>query len=1056
MKKSNYYYCRIGKAMSTKLFSQILSLIFCCLFATSVYAQQEIKVSGTVVDHTGEPVIGAAIQPVGSKTGTITDIDGNFTLSVASNASLKVSYVGYKEQTVKINNQTSLSIVLQEDTELLDEVVVIGYGTMKKRDLTGAISSVKSDVITMSPTSNPMEALQGRVAGLDITKTSGQAGAGVNMQLRGTRSFTASGSPLFLIDGLPGDYSSLNPNDIESIEVLKDASSTAIYGSSGSNGVIIITTKNAKEGKLSVNFNSYIGINSWSTLPKVHNGESYLGTKRLADQEAGKYIDDETTLGTAIYDAYKKGHTIDWLDAILKTGITQNYSLSLSEGTDKRKNYFSLNYSQEDGQYERDSYKVFSGTYKTDYQVKKWLALGMNVQGSYRNQSKAYSKLDRIMATSPYGELYDENGKLNPFPVAGDNRQVNLLLNENKDVYTNDNRRLNLYITPYIRISPLKGLTVESRINASLGYSTGNYYEGYGSYQYYDVAGVGAVTSDPITANMKGEVNNSHSYNYKWENILTYNFKLFEDHDFTLTGVTTYGHSQSQSSTAGADGITSNIYKWTNLGVATGNKTIKSGYSMGKDMAYIGRLSYSYLGRYLLSASIRHDGDSRLAKGQKWDTFPAINGGWRFSDEAFMEETKDWLDSAKIRAGYGVTGTAGISAYDSWSILGQGNITLGGDKITSYQYPGTVTNPYLGWEKSYNTNIGLDLSLLKNRIELTFDYYLTNTDGVIWTQPLPITNGGASAKDFFNRKVNLASTRNKGIELALTTRNVETKEFNWTSTVTFNRNWEKVTSLGDGSQNLITMPDEDYTLALGHAVNSYYSHKIDGVWQYGEEADAAVFGAKPGFLKVNVPGLVRTAEGQYEKTIIGDNGEPVTTIYNADNTYNIGDNDRQIVGKNSPDWNLGFQNTFTWRDFDLSVYMYARFGQKIKYDMLTNYDPTGGKNFLSHFDYWTSTNASNDFPALNSEYELKDYAGYMGLAYVDGSFFKIKNITLGYTMPRSLTNKLQIDKLRVYGTITNPLIVAKSHLLKDYDPEMNGSLDFPLTRQLVFGVNFSF
>lgn len=1055
MKKSNHYSFKMGKAMGSKLFAHILSLLFCCMFAINMYGQQEIKVSGTVVDNGGEPIIGASVQPVGTTTGTITDIDGNFTLSAPSNGQLKITYVGYKEQIVSINNRTSISVVLEEDSELLDEVVVIGYGTMKKRDLTGAISSVKSDVITMSPTANPMEALQGRVAGLDITKTSGQAGAGVNMQLRGTRSFTASGNPLFLIDGLPGDYSTLNPNDIESIEVLKDASSTAIYGSAGSNGVIIITTKNAKEGKLSVNFNAYLGLNGWSTLPKVHDGESYLATKRLARQEAGTYIDDETTLGTALYEAYQKGHTIDWLDAILKTGVTQNYSLSLSEGTDKRKNYFSLNYSQEDGQYERDSYKVFSSTYKTDYQVKKWLAVGMNVQGSYRNQSKAYSKLDRIMATTPYGELYNEDGSLNPFPVAGDNRQVNLLLNQNKDVYTDDKRAFNLYVTPYIRISPLKGLSIESRINASLAYSTGNYYEGYGSYQYYDVAGVGAVTGDPIVSNMKGEVNNSHSYNYKWENILTYNFQV-KEHDFTLTGVTTYGHSQSQSSSSAADGITSNAYKWTNLGVATGNKTVGSAYTMRKDLGFIGRISYSYLGRYLLSASIRHDGDSRLAAGQRWDTFPAINGGWRFSDEAFMNGTKGWLDSAKIRAGYGVTGTAGINPYDSWSILSQGNLTLAGDKITSYQYPAIVTNPYLGWEKSHNTNIGLDLSFLKNRVELTLDYYLTNTDGVIWTQPLPITNGGASASQFFERNVNLASTRNKGIELALTTRNVETKEFNWTSTVTFNRNWEKITSLGDGTQDLITMPDQDYTLALGNAVNSFYTHKIDGVWQYGEEADAAVFGAKPGFLKVNVPGLVKTGEGEYQKTIIGDDGEPVTTVYNAENTYNIGNNDRQVVGKNSPDWSLGFQNTLTWRDFDLSIYMFARFGQTIKYDMLSNYDPTGGKNFLAHFDYWTSTNASNDFPALNSEYELKDYAGYMGLAYVDGSFFKIKNITLGYTMPRSLTNKLQIDKLRVYGTITNPLIVAKSHLLKDYDPEMNGSLDFPLTRQLVFGVNFSF
>ena len=666
-------------------------------YGNDVGQDENFNLNGKVVDIEGEPIVGASIIYKGTSLGTVTSIDGEFSLYVPSlSGIIEVSYVGYETQEVRIENQKALLIVLHEDAELLDEIVVIGYGTMRKRDLTGAISSVKSDEITLTPTANPMEALQGKVAGLDITKSSGQAGAGVSIQLRGNRSFTASGNPLFLIDGLPGDYSTLNPNDIESIEVLKDASSTAIYGSSGSNGVVIITTKSAKEGKLSVNFSSYLGINGMSVLPEVQDGESYLDIRRLAKQEAGTYIDDEDALGSALYEAYLQGQTIDWLDAILKTGYTQNYSLSLSEGTDKRKNYFSLNYSQEDGQYERDKYQVLSTVYKTNYNVKKWFLVGMNVQGSYRNQSRAHSKLDRIMATTPYGSLYDEEGVLNPFPVVGDNRQVNLLLNNNKDAYSNDSRRLGLYITPYLQINPFKGLTIESRINGTLGFNTSQSFIGYYSYQYYDQAGTGAIGADPLENKtlVNGSVSNSHAYSYKWENILTYNFNV-SNHDFTLTGVSTYGHSQNISSSSAANGITSNIYKWTNLDAATGSKSVSSGYSMGKGLGFIGRINYSYLGRYLLSASVRHDGDSRLAVGHKWDTFPAVSVGWRFSDESFMNSTKNWLDDAKIRLGYGVTGTAGISAYDSWSILSQSNFTLAGEKLTVYRYPSTVSNPRL-------------------------------------------------------------------------------------------------------------------------------------------------------------------------------------------------------------------------------------------------------------------------------------------------------------------------------------------------------------------------
>ena len=1015
----------------------------------------QITVKGKVVDAAGEPVIGANIMEVGTTNGTISDMDGNFTLNVSEGASLEISYIGYVTQKVKATR--NMKITLKEDSELIDEVVVIGYGSAKKADLTGAVSTVKSETITMTPSSNPMEALQGRVAGLDITKTSGRAGEGINIQLRGNRSITASGKPLFIIDGMPGDYDKLNPNDIEDITVLKDASSTAVYGSAGANGVVIITTKKGKEGKLSVNFNTYVGFNGWSMLPEMNSVEQWLATRQLAKVEGGGIIDDTDRIEeeTAM-EHLRKGEVIDWPDALMQTGSTQNYSISLSGGTEKTQAYFSLNYSTENGQYKNDEYDVLSSTIRLNQNVNKWFTAGLHVQTSYTVNERTSSDLAQAMRCNPFGTLYNEDGTVNPYPVKDDNRQVNLLLNQDRDVYRNQSTGFQMYFQPYVRITPFKGFTWESRVSASISYNTKNQFIGYGSYQFYDKAGTGAVGApkDETASFTSAKIENSRGWGYTWENILTYNFQIAKDHDFTLTAVSTWSDSQDESSASSVDGITSNTYYWTNLGAAIGNnKALSSSYSMGKSLGFVGRLNYSYLGRYLFSVSVRHDANSKLAKDVRWDTFPAFSAGWRISDESFMESTQDWLSNLKLRVGYGETGTAGIDPYDSWSILQQGVMGLGTQQITKYYYPQELSNAMLTWERSKNTNIGIDASFLNNRIELTADYYITKTDGVIWKQNLPITNGGYTASDYFQINKNIAETENKGLELTLTTRNIQTKDFSWTSTLSFTSQKEKVTSLGEGASEFIT--NGDYTLHVGDPIKSYRAYKIAGVWQYGEEADAAAFGKKPGDLKVDVPNMRKESDGVWIKKYLQEDGTWAENTYNAETPYSVNANDMQMIGHESPDWTLGFQNSFTWKNFDLSIYMFWRHGQMFYYEPITWYN-SGGGQFPSHFNYWTSENPSNDFPALDATRDWKNDEYATSLAYTDGSFFKIKNITLGYTMPQSLCQKIGLTNLRVYGTITNPLIYSGNDLLKNYDPEMGGGLDFPSTKQLVFGLNLSF
>ena len=1020
---------------------------------------QSRTIKGQILDENGEPLIGVSVVVKGASTvGTITDFDGNFSLEVPSGQKVLVaSYIGYKTQEVVLGASNSVTIKMVTDTQALDEVVVVGYGTMKKRDLTGAITSIKSDDVVLNPGSNPMQALQGKVAGLDITRESGQAGAGVKMQLRGNRSFTASGNPLFIIDGMPGDYATLNPNDIESVEVLKDASSTAIYGSSGANGVILITTKSGKEGKVAVNFNAYVGVNGWSKTPTMRSGESYIQTLRDASVGAGDGIwnssSDDLKLFTTDAEkaAHQKGQYINWVDALLKTSLTQNYSLSVSGGTEKTKAYFSLNFSDEAGQFEQDNYKVYSSKIRIDHSLNKLLKVGVDTQMSYVHQNSADSDLQSLMVANPLGSLYNEDGSINPQPIADPSSTTyNYLLNDNDEVYKNQKQNLKLYFNPYIEINPIKGLTFRSQVGAALNYNRSNLFYGEGSVQWYK--------ANQTSAGIKAQVTDNRSYNYKWENILSYNFQINKDHDITLTAVTSWNHNRGDNVLLYQNGVEENKFLWHNILDGNSSTSGSTSYTMSKGMGYVGRINYSYLGRYLFSASVRHDGSSRLAEGNKWDTFPAFSAGWRISEEKFMESTRDWLDNLKIRAGYGVTGTAAINPYSSAASLDAKlvNTVLGGVLTPINVYSQNIPNYTLGWEKSYNTNIGIDASFLNNRIDVSMELYNTKTKDVIWSKSIPVVNGAYKTdggnSGFYTTNVNMCETSNKGFEMSLTTRNIVTKDFNWSSTLTFNYNKEKITKLAGGDAEIVSNGDTGFALAMGEAVNSYYHYKIDGIWQLGEEADAEVFGAKPGDIKINVPDLKKEADGKFSK--VDENGEVI--YYTAENKYTVSDKDYQILGHNSPDFTLGFQNNLTYKNFDLSIFLYARYGQMFAYDMLTSYDPTGKRNFPEYFNYWTPENPSNDFPAAHASKGIEQYTGYYALRYVDGSFLKIKNITLGYTLPKSWLKNAGLQKCRFYATITNPMVFAKSHLLKDYDPEMNGSLKYPLTKQCVFGVNVTF
>ncbi|ACU03475.1 SusC/RagA family TonB-linked outer membrane protein [Pedobacter heparinus] len=1057
------------------------------------FVQQQITVKGTVVDSKGLPLVGVSIKAKNATGAALTNSNGEFTINLQNQNSILVfSMIGFKPVEVVASN--NMKVVLADEVSELDDVVVIGYGTVKKRDLTGAVVSVKPDQITARPGPNPMESLQGRVAGLDITRTSGQAGEGVTLQLRGNRSIGANSLPLFIINGLPGDYATLNPYDIESIDVLKDAASTATYGAAGANGVIIITTKSGKAGKLNIDFNSYYGYNGWSVVPDALSKDQYLAAKREIykynfDGATRKWVttavaaangfpaaaqplwqspaDDEKVFGPERYKLFNEGNFVNWADIFMRDKpVLQNYSLAASGGTDATKAYVSLNMNNEKGQYIGDDYKLYSTSMRLDHKIRNWLSIGANLQASYVNRDKAQDKLENAIVTDPLVQPYKADGSINP--DLGSN-VYNLLLDYQPGVYGNVDNNTKVFFNPYIEVRPIKGLSILSRAGVRMDYSN-----------TYRFDGVGSVNYTYVNANTaRARVNQNRYQEYQWENVLTYNYLLGTDHDFTFTGVTSYLHKQWTETEMNQSNIANNNFKWYRFSGDV-NTTATSAYRMQKTLGLLGRLTYAYKGKYLLSASVRRDGASVLYKTNQWDTFPAVSAGWRVSDEKFMEGTKKYINNLKVRATWGVAGTAFIPPNSSANFVEQTNMALGGELVPIYRSSQFITNPDLSWEKSKTLNLGLDLGMFNNRIDMALDYYNTNTDGVIYNVSSPILNGAyRSGSTPYQTYLNVAKTNNKGFEVSMNTRNIVSKNFEWSSSVAFARNNEKILKLIGGTANNITnnvaagenRTPGNYVLSIGEPIASFRNFKIDGIWQIGEEIDAAAFGRRPGDIKVNTPGIVKLADGVFKRegtdlyyyTNLADAQKFNPALTAASSTYLYNNtNDYQTIGHNTPDFTLGFQNSFKYKNFDLGIYSFVRWGQTINYVMMGWYNPgslatvaSPPRTMLANFNYWTPENPSNDFPVMNIQTGTS-MLGFSGLNYVDGSFFKIKNITLGYTLPQNIAKKVAMRSVRFYSTITNPLVITKSHLLKDYDPEMNGEMDYPLTKQLVFGLNVSF
>lgn len=984
--------------------------------------QQTRNVTGQVLDENGEPMIGVSVLVKGTQVGAITDFDGNFKLNAPDGAKeLQLTYMGYKAQTVKITSG-QMVVRMEPDNQLLDEVVVIGYGTVKKRDLTGAVASVKNEDIVISPTNNVMEALQGKVAGMDIAKTTGQIGENPEILLRGSRSIYGSNEPLFIIDGLPGSYDQINPSDIETVDVLKDASSTAIYGSAGANGVVIITTKRGKAGKATVNFDAYYGFSGSPEYEHGMVGDEWLTYQREAYRyKNGDYPANINALmgGNEDYiNAYEAGKWIDWVDQVSGgTATTQKYTMSVTGGTDKTKIFASAAYSQDTGILENEQQDKYSIRLNIDQEIFSWAKIGFTSNLNYSiRDAGVKNTFTKALTAFPLGDVYDEQGNINAEYIKD---QYSPMGDYIENQYANNTRSTYINTNAYLELTPVKGLSFRSQLSTSLNYSRqGQYWGAYCNANRPTYAGTPHAS-----------ITNTNSNSYTWENILSYNITVAQDHDFGITGITSWQKTQNESSIAGGSGQDLDIWSFWRLASAT-SQHVESDFKQTQKMSYAVRFNYSYKGKYLFTFSNRWDGVSFFSAGNKWDTFPAAALAWRISDENFMENTRSWLDNLKLRVGYGITGNSGgVDAYSTQTNAykySNAGITIDGEIVPFTQYTGTYGSSSLGWEKSYNWNVGLDFAILGNRIDGTIDWFHTKTDGLLFKRTMPVTSGATGWGSPLSSWENIAKTSNRGVEVTINSRNIQTKDFTWNTTLTVTWSKEQIDELPDG--DLI-----NESLFEGYPIKSIYGYKYLGIWGTdASQEELDTYGVKPGWVKVET----------LDKD--GDGGK-----------HKYSEDDRQVLGHTNPDWIIGLNNTFTYKDFDLSVFAMARLGQTINSDLLGYYtaEQSVTTNQLAGVDYWTENNQNAFYPTPGSGDEQTVMEA---LRIHDGSFIKIKNITLGYTLPKKISRYALMERCRIYATAYNPFIFVKDKHLKGTDPEMNGSDSFPTYKQFVFGVNITF
>lgn len=1001
---------RLLKWCKTKALVFILALLSANTFA------QTAAVTGKVTDEAGTPLPGAIVRSRAGGGSTSTDQQGRFSIPVrTSEETLLISYIGYATREVAVKAGQTVNITLSAGTANLNEVVVVGYGTQRKKDVTGAISSISGSSLAEVPATNVINQLQGRLAGVDVQASSAQPGAAGQIRIRGERSLGTSGSaanaqngPLIVLDGIPfvgGSINDINPDDIATLDVLKDASATAIYGSRGASGVIIITTKRGKSGKAVITYNAYYGLSDRTKRYNFMDGQEFAAFKEQA--RLGNSVNPGVTaygLTGAEREGIANGTNTDWQDIIFRTGYVNNQNLNISGGNEATQFSLSAGYRKEEGIVYGQDYSRYSLRATVDHQVNDRIKIGGSVASdlSVTNGGNRFP-VGGAIRLSPLVSPYNADGTINLLPMAGslDASVVNPLTIRDKSINTDQSRRLGSVNTLYAEVKIIDGL--KYRANAGLSY----YSTGGGSYtgpnSFYNTATTYTQASE--------SVNSAENYSYTLENILSYDKTFAEKHHLTLTGLYSFERDHFQNNSFNGIGIPADYIQNYNLQQAGTVSAGAGGYSETSLISYMARLNYVFNGKYSLTATIRDDGSS-VFPNKKYFVYPAFGAAWNVDSEPFFQGIKSVVSAFKIRGGYGKTSNQSVGAYSSAGNLASnfynyGPVGNAGSAANGY-FLNSLANQNLTWEFTTQFNLGLDFGLFNNRITGTADIYDQRTSDILQVVNLPYTNGATQYT------ANEGKTKGRGLEISLSSINFRNQQgFSWSTdfNISFNRN--KIVALHDGIQQ-----DIGNNWFVGQPFNVIYDLRKIGIWQTSEAAQAAVYGQLPGQIKV----------------------EDV----NHDNKINA--SDLQIIGNFQPNFTGGITNRFSYKWFDLSFVTTARIGQKILVPYLSA-DGTGqGYPFFGNgrvnqwkVDYWTPSNPTNDFPAPDAANDKQIYAST--LAVQDGSFVKMKSINLGYTFPAGMLKGSGISSLRVYATCFNPFIIY-SPLVKSglgIDPEGNAT-----------------
>lgn len=990
--------------------------------------QQQQTVKGIIKGPDGLPVIAANISQKGTNNATITDLNGNFTLNVTGRQPvLVISYIGYVTTEVNVSGRAFVEVVLQEDVAALDEVVVVGYGTMRKKDVTGAVSSVRSGEITKNATSNVMQAIAGKMSGVQVVQNSGTPGGDVSILIRGVGTINDA-SPLYVIDGVPvsGGMWYLNPNDVESIDVLKDASATAIYGSRGANGVVMVTTKQAQEGHTEINFDYSYGIQHSAKTYKMLDASQYAALHNEMRTNAGP----EYSLNPAFADPESLGAGTDWMDAIFRTAPMQKVNLSMLGGNQKISHATSLGYYTQDGIMKNSSYNRLSLQSNISSKLASNIIVRANVNLSAENRrtQPVSTVIQNAMRILPSIPIYDDNGEYaGPTGNAEWNgNALNPVAIINEQNYRMKGFRMLSNISLEWEI--IKGLKFKTTGGAELGYDYNNSY--IPKYKW------GMNESK----NTMQTVTSAYEQLYLWDNTLNYD-KAFGKHRINAMIGTSYQEYKKESVSAAGSGRASELT--TELDNATKATDVGGNSYRWALMSYMARLHYSYDDRYLLTATFRADGSSKFGKDNRFGYFPSFAAAWNIGNEAFMQSVKP-VSLLKLRAGYGQTGNQNIGAYafaDKLSVNGVYN--FGSQRgfesnLVNLIYPYLLSNPSVKWESVEQYNVGLDIGFLQNRIVANLDFYVKNTRDMLTKKPVPQTSG-TSLEQADWPPVNIGKVLNRGFEFTVNTKNF-VGEFKWETSLNMSFNHNEVVSIGGPEiLNGVSLIRE------GQPINSFYGYELGGIYQTLDEVFTGPV------MENRAPD--KASHNPYKNTSPGD-----MWFVDVDGNGEINDLDRTVIGNPSPDCIFGFNNTFSYKNFDLSIFFQGALGNQVWNGVRASHESMNStyNQLATTLERWTGEGSSYSMPrAIYADPNNNSRASTRWLE--DGAYAKLKNLTFGYTLPEKWIRKAKMKALRLYVSLDNLCTITNYSGL---DPEAGLSgLDYgvyPSARTYMFGVSVKF